>query len=191
MLNVVLVEPEIPANTGNIGRTCVLTGTRLHLVGPMGFELSDKAVQRAGLAYWQSLDVISYGSWSEFVRANGFGHDLAGMHLLTKAGSRRYSDTTYRDGDWLVFGKESAGLSKELLDAHLELCECIPMLDDTVLTNAASWHHTHEQLHPELRRDICGNFVDERVGQITSLNLSNAVAIVLFEALRQLGFPRM
>lgn len=190
MLNVVLVEPEIPANTGNIGRTCVLTGSRLHLVGPMGFDLSNKAVQRAGLAYWKSLDLLTYPSWDAFVCAN-FSAGLEHMHLLTKAGSRVYTDSCYEDGDWLVFGKESAGLRKELLDAHPELCERIPMLDDGALANAQDWHSTHEVLHPELRRDICGNFVDERAGQITSLNLSNAVAIVLFEALRQQGYPGM
>lgn len=190
MLNVVLVEPEIPANTGNIGRTCVLTGTRLHLVGPLGFELTDKAVQRAGLAYWQSLDVKTYDSWDTFVRTN-FSPGLAcrtSVHLLTKAGARLYSEAHYGPDDWLVFGKESAGLSRELLDAYPDLCERIPMLGDETLANASTWHSSHKTLHPELRRDICGNFVDEREGQITSLNLSNAVAIVIYEALRQNGF---
>lgn len=190
MLNVVLVEPEIPANTGNIGRTCVLTGSKLHLVGPLGFDLSEKAVQRAGLAYWQSLDLTTYPSWDEFVQ-RALGHVDSRVHLLTKSGKKTYSEASYAQDDWLVFGKESAGLSKELLDAHPALCERIPMLDDDALQNAAAWHQTHQGLHPELRRDICGNFVDERVGQITSLNLSNAVAIVVYEALRQLGFPHM
>lgn len=191
MLNVVLVEPEIPANTGNIGRTCVLTGSRLHLVGPMGFSLDDKAVQRAGLAYWQSLDLSTYASWQQFVQTN-FGNGLDdSVHLLTKAGSRIFASSSYDDGDWLVFGKESAGLDKALLDEHPHLCERIPMLSDDALQNAGAWHQSHEELHPELRRDICGNFVDERVGQITSLNLSNAVAIVVYEALRQQGFPHM
>ena len=191
MLNVVLVEPEIPANTGNIGRTCVLTGTRLHLVGPLGFELSDKALTRAGLAYWQSLDLRTYASWDEFVRE----HFPTGLdshaHLLTKAGQRTYTHSTYQAHDWLVFGKESAGLPKDLLDAHRGLCERIPMLGDDALQNAEAWHASHKSLHPELTRDICGNFVDERTGTIASLNLSNAVAIVLFEALRQLEFPGM
>ena len=190
MLNIVLVEPEIPANTGNIGRTCVLTGARLHLVGPLGFELSDKAVQRAGLAYWESLDVRTYDSWEDFASTaipTGFDH----VHLFTKAGRHVFSDVSYSPDDWLVFGKESSGLSETLLLAHPERTIRIPMLDDSALTNASSWHRTYDQLHPEQRRDICGNFVDERAGQIVSLNLSNAVAIGLFEALRQLGYPRM
>ena len=190
MLNIVLVEPEIPANTGNIGRTCVLAGARLHLVGPLGFELSDKALQRAGLAYWKSLDVRSYDSWEAFVSTAlpaGFEH----VHLFTKAGRRVFSDATYSPDDWLVFGKESSGLNESLLLAHPERTVRIPMLDDDALTNASSWHETYDRQHPELRRDICGNFVDERAGQIVSLNLSNAVAIGLFEALRQLGYPGM
>lgn len=190
MLNIVLVEPEIPANTGNIGRTCVLTGSRLHLVGPLGFSLSDHAVQRAGLAYWQSLDVRTYETWSDFEREQltlGFED----VHLLTKAGERTYCDACYNDGDWLVFGKESSGLNRDLLEAHPERCERIPMFDDSVLRNAPAWHARHQALHPELQRDICGNFVDTRTARITSLNLSNAVAIVTYEALRQLGFPRM
>lgn len=190
MLNVVLVEPEIPANTGNIGRTCVLTGSKLHLVGPMGFDLSEKAVQRAGLGYWQSLDLATYSSWDEFVQ-KALGTLDSHVHLLTKGGQRLYCEASHAQGDWLVFGKESAGLSRELLDAYPELCERIPMLDDSALSNAATWHRTHRELHPELKRDICGNFVDERVGQITSLNLSNAVAIAVYDALRQLGFPQM
>lgn len=195
MLNVVLVEPEIPANTGNVGRTCVLTGACLHLVGPLGFSLDDEAVRRAGLAYWQSLDVRVYASWSEFVQTCGLakpdGTLTPQVHLLTKVGSRIYSDATYRDDDWLIFGKESAGLSQELLAANPERCERIPMLGDDALVGAEDWHRQFDQQHPELKRDICGNFVDPRAGQITSLNLSNAVAIVLYEALRQLRYPNM
>ena len=131
MLNIVLVEPEIPANTGNIGRTCVLTGARLHLVGPLGFELSDRAVQRAGLAYWESLDVRTYESWDDFAGSSlpaGFDH----VHLFTKAGRRVFSDASYSPDDWLVFGKESSGLSESLLLAHPDRTVRIPMLDDRI-----------------------------------------------------------
>ena len=199
MLNVVLVEPEIPANTGNIGRTCVLTGARLHLVGPMGFELSDQALRRAGLAYWVSLDLRTYPSWDLFVERHpavqaALLADASGarepsiLHFLTKTGSRTHAQSVYHDDDWLFFGKESAGLDMSLLTAHPQLCERIPMRTDRALSNARSWHEDFDGTHPELTRDISGNFVDRRAGQITSLNLSNAVAIVLYEALRQTGF---
>jgi len=190
MLNIVLVQPQIPANTGNIGRTCVLTGSRLHLVGPLGFDLGETAVRRAGLAYWESLDLVVHRSWDEFARTC-LSPDLAGVHLLTKAGARTYTEAQYSDGDWLVFGNEGSGLDRELLLAYPERCERIPMMQDDVLTNADTWHQSHRTLHPEARQDICGNFVDEREGRITSLNLSNAVAIVAYEALRQLDFPQL
>ena len=195
MLNVVLVEPEIPSNTGNIGRSCVLAGARLHLVGPLSFSLDDEAVRRAGLSYWQSLDLVVHASWADFLRDElGLepGTPLpASVHLLTKAGGTIYAEASYQEGDWLVFGKESAGLDQALIAANAERCERIPMTGDAALVDADAWHGRHEQLHPELQRDICGNFVDPRAGQISSLNLSNAVAIVLFEALRQLGFPSL
>ncbi len=203
MFNVVLVEPEIPANTGNIGRTCVLAGARLHLVGPLGFSLDAHALKRAGLAYWQSLDVVTYPGWKSFVEANPAvraalvrnteesseaASDIH-VHLLTKAGKRSIGESIYHDGDYLVFGKESAGLSRELISAHPALTERIPMKTDTALANAESWHERFDALHPELERDACGNFVDPRASVVTSLNLSNACAIVLFEALRQCGYP--
>ena len=113
------------------------------------------------------------------------------MHLLTKAGGRTYSDSRYHEGDYLVFGKESAGLSRTLLHGHAELTERIPMRGDDALGNADSWHETFGRLHPELERDVCGNYVDPRTSVVTSLNLSNSVAIVLYEAERQLGFADM
>ncbi len=202
MFNVVLVEPEIPANTGNIGRTCVLAGARLHLAGPLGFSLQEKALRRAGLAYWESLDLAVYNDWDEFVQKNPVveqalqentattAQDVEDIHvhLLTKAGKRVYSSSTYHEGDYLIFGKESAGLSRDLLSAHPSLCERIPMRGDDALKNADTWHETFDNLHPDLQRDIAGNFVDPRASVVTSLNLSNSAAIVLYEALRQTGF---
>lgn len=205
MLNVVLFEPEIPSNTGNIGRTCVVTGARLHLIRPFGFELSDPLLKRAGMAYWPNLQVDEYAGWDDFLARN----PGARLHLLTKRGARTYAESTYRDGDFLVFGKESTGIDRRILDAHPDLCERIPMLPDAAsLDNAAAWHAHHERLAggktsgqaagapdvgsaPAFRTDICGNFVDDATPQISSLNLSNSVAIVLYEALRQTGFPGM
>ena len=191
MFNIVLVAPEIPANTGNIGRTCVVTGTRLHLVEPLGFSLDERSLRRAGLAYWESLDVTVHGSWDALLDAAGAG---ARLHLLTKKARRTYAEATYRDGDYLVFGCESVGLSEELLAAHARSCERIPMLADaSSLDNASSWaapgeRDDHAAL---LARDVCGNFVNPEDYRISALNLSNAVAIVLYEALRQTGFPGM
>ena len=141
--------------------------------------------------------MATYASWDEFLAQNALDLDAAHeakrpqVHLLTKQGARTYADSAYRDGDWLIFGKESSGLDATLLLTHPELCERIPMRTDDALANAPSWKRSHSELHPELSRDICGNYVDPRAGQITSLNLSNAVAIVLFEALRQTGFAGM
>ena len=191
MFNVVLVAPEIPANTGNIGRTCVVTGSRLHLVKPLGFSLDERALRRAGLGYWESLDVTVHESWNAFLTAAG---PDAHLHLLTKKARRTYAQARYQDGDYLVFGCESVGLPEELLAARAELCERIPMLPDaTSLDNVVSWSATtapndHAAL---LTQDVCGNFVNPEDYRISALNLSNAAAIVLYEALRQTGFQGM
>ena len=191
MFNIVLVAPEIPANTGNIGRTCVVTGTRLHLVEPLRFSLDERSLRRAGLAYWESLDVTVHESWDALLDAAGAG---ARLHLLTKKARRTYAEATYRDGDYLVFGCESVGLPEELLAAHARSCERIPMLADaSSLDNASSWAAPGERGDHAalLARDVCGNFVNPEDYRISALNLSNAVAIVLYEALRQTGFPGM
>lgn len=223
MLNVVLVEPEIPANTGNIGRTCVVSGTHLHLVGPLGFSLDDKSLKRAGMAYWQSLTVSVYENWDQFLEKNGLAqasgapagdaaHDAVStvdstsatsrspLHFLTKKAKKTYTQATYCDGDYLIFGKESLGLSEELLAQHADECERIPMLQDSAsLVNREDWSQKHDALdgddqyaHPALlQQDICGNFIDPNEFSVSALNVSNAAAIVLYEALRQIGFPGM
>jgi len=150
VLNIVLFEPEMPLNTGNIGRTCVITGCRLHLIEPLGFQLSSKMIKRAGLDYWDRLDVTRYMDYGDFLDRN----PGARIFYATTKGKHRYTDVTYRDGDYIMFGKESAGIPEEILVEHPETCIRIPML-------------------PEER----------------SLNLANSVAIVTYEALRQLDFP--
>ncbi len=150
-LHVVLVEPEIPPNTGNIARTCAATRTTLHLVEPLGFSIEDRYLRRAGVDYWHLVEVRVHPAWEACVGA------LAGVgafHFFTSQGGVRYCDVPYRPNDVLVFGRESTGLSRELLAAHAAECRTIPMA-------------------PGVR----------------SLNLSNAVAIVVYEALRQMAFP--
>ena len=194
MFNVVLFEPEIPSNTGNIGRTCVVTGSRLHLIGPLGFSLGDDMLRRAGLGYWHSLDVTTYAGWKEFLAQNGLGETDERLHLLTKKARKTYAQATYADGDFLVFGKESTGLPEELLARAASRCERIPMLPDaTTLKDAGEWAARvgHEQSHEALRQDVCGNFVDPDDYRISALNLSNSAAIVLYEALRQTDFQGM
>ena len=167
MFNIVLYAPEIPANTGNIGRTCVVTGTRLHLVEPLGFSLDDKTVRRAGLGYWQNLNVTTYASWEDFLARNGLSPADERLHLLTKKARRTYAQSTYRDGDYLVFGSESSGIPEPLLAAAPERCERIPMLRDCdSLDNAEVWEaheealgHTEDSHEAILQQDICGNFV--------------------------------
>ena len=194
MFNVVLFEPEIPSNTGNIGRTCVVTGSRLHLIGPLGFSLGDDMLRRAGLGYWHSLDVTTYAGWEEFLSQNGLGETDERLHLLTKKARKTYAQATYADGDFLVFGKESTGLPEELRARAASRCERIPMLPDaTTLKDAGEWAARvgREQSHEALRQDVCGNFVDPDDYRISALNLSNSAAIVLYEALRQTDFQGM
>lgn len=194
MFNVVLFEPEIPSNTGNIGRTCVVTGSRLHLIGPLGFSLGDDMLRRAGLGYWHSLDVTTYAGWEEFLSQNGLGETDERLHLLTKKARKTYAQATYADGDFLVFGKESTGLPEELLARAASRCERIPMLPDAAtLKDAGEWAARvgREQSHEALRQDVCGNFVDPDDYRISALNLSNSAAIVLYEALRQTDFQGM
>lgn len=196
MFNIVLFEPEIPANTGNIGRTCVVAGARLHLIEPLGFSLDDHMLHRAGLGYWRSLDVTVYTSWEDFLARNGLAANDRRLHLLTKKARRTYAQATYADGDFLVFGKESTGIPEGLLAAAPERCERIPMLTDTqAITDADEWAAPTSAAtdgdRPILRQDICGNFVNPEDYRISALNLSNSAAIVLYEALRQTGFAGM
>ena len=150
MLNIVLVEPEIPQNCGNIARTCAATGCRLHLIRPLGFDISEKAVKRAGLDYWNLVEVLDYENLSDFFAKNDVKH----MWCLSTKAPRSYTQATFQEGDYLFFGKETKGLPEDFLQAHYENCVRIPMR-------------------------ACAR----------SLNLSNAVAITVFEALRQLEFP--
>ena len=151
-MNIVLLEPEIPQNTGNIGRTCCATGTRLHLIEPMGFRITEKGLKRAGMDYWNDLDVTIYDSYSDFLGKN----PNAKIWMATTKASKRYTDVKFGEDDYIMFGKESAGIPEEILVENREACIRIPM-------------------NPNIR----------------SLNLSNSVAIVLYEALRQNDFSGM
>ena len=150
MLNIVLHEPEIPQNCGNIARTCAATGCRLHLIRPLGFDISEKAVKRAGLDYWHMVEVIDYENLADFFAKN----QVKQMWCLSTKAPRSYVEATFSDGDYLFFGKETKGLPEDFLEAHRDSCIRIPMR-----------------------------------AEARSLNLSNAVAITVFEALRQLEFP--
>lgn len=154
-INVVLFEPEIPQNTGNIARTCGLTGSRLHLIKPLGFSVRDKYLKRAGLDYWGLVDINYYESFDEFEETI---KDKQVFISTTKEKSRFYTDVQYTDGCYIIFGKETAGLPeyihKEFINSRIK----IPMIDN---------EHAR------------------------SLNLANSVNIVMYEALRQLGFPKM
>ena len=167
MINIVLHEPEIPYNTGNIGRTCVITGASLHLIRPYGFFLNDKMIKRAGLDYWPKLDLHEYDTIEDFYEycnalvESKTGNENTGaegrkprIFYATTKGKHRYTDVEYHDGDFIMFGRESAGIPEEILAEHPEDCIRIPMM-------------------PEER----------------SLNLSNSADIILYEALRQLNFP--
>lgn len=151
-MNVVLFEPEMPANTGNIGRTCVATDTRLHLIEPLGFKINEKAVKRAGLDYWDKLDITVYCDYQDFLKRN----PGAKIYMATTKAPNVYTDVQYEPDCYLMFGKESAGIPEEILVENQKACVRIPM-----------W------------------------GDIRSLNLSNSVSILLYEALRQNGFEKM
>ncbi len=151
-MHIVLHQPEIPANTGNIGRTCVATGTSLHLIEPLGFHLDERSIKRAGMDYWEQLDVTRYINYREFLEK----HPGAKIWMATTKAKKVYTEAAFGADDFIMFGKESGGIPEEILVEHVENCIRIPMLD-----------------------------------RIRSLNLSNAVAIVLYEALRQNGFEKM
>ena len=137
--HIVLLEPEIPANTGNIGRSCVCTGSKLHLIRPLGFEVSDKMLKRAGLDYWKDLDVQIYDSFEDFLSRNP---DCRGrLYMATTKAERTYADVRFRDGDYIMFGKESAGIPEEILVQYEPWCIRIPMAQDCRslnLSNSAS-----------------------------------------------------
>lgn len=151
-MHIILHQPEIPANTGNIGRTCVATGTSLHLIEPLGFHLDEKSIKRSGMDYWDKLDVTRYMNYNEFLTKN----PGAKIWMATTKAKNIYTEADFSADDFIMFGKESAGIPEEILVENEENCIRIPMLEE-----------------------------------IRSLNLSNAVAIVLYEALRQNGFNNM
>ena len=151
-LNIVLYEPEIPANTGNIGRNCVATGSRIHLIEPLGFRLGEKELRHAGMDYWKELDVTTYLDYEDFLQKN----PGAKIYMASTKAPNIYTDVQYEPDCYIMFGKESAGIPEEILHENREMAVRIPM-------------------NPSIR----------------SLNLSNSVAIVLYEALRQQNFAHM
>ncbi len=153
MINIVLFRPEIPQNTGNIGRTCVLTNAKLHIIGPTGFKITDKTVQRAGLDYWDQLDVTLYDSYEQLREK----YPQAKFYFSSTKGKTFHSDITFEENSFIVFGRESSGLPEYIMEENKESLFRIPMVDTTT----------------------------------RSLNLSNTVAIVAYEALRQLNYPHM
>lgn len=134
VLNIVLIEPEIPQNTGNIARTCSATGARLHLVGPMGFTIDDKKLKRAGLDYWHLLDITYYESTEEFFKKNSGGK----FYYLTTKAPNKYTDVSFEDNCYIVFGKETKGLPEELLKENKESCIRIPMIDEARSLNLSN-----------------------------------------------------
>lgn len=134
MMNVVLLEPEIASNTGNIGRTCVATGTRLHLIEPLGFQLTEKNLKRAGMDYWSRLDVTRYVDFDDFITRN----PNASIFYATTKGRKLYSEVSYPEDAYLVFGKESAGIPEELLVSNPERCVRIPMWENERSLNLAN-----------------------------------------------------
>ena len=152
MLHIVLVEPEIPPNCGNIARTCAATGSALHLIRPLGFDISEKAVKRAGLDYWHLVDVRDYEDLPDFFRKNP--QASKNLWLSTTKAPRPYSEASFTDGCYLFFGKETAGLPKDFRERYRDRCIRLPMR-----------------------------------AEARSLNLSNSVAVLAYEALRQMGFP--
>ncbi len=152
MLNTVLVEPEIPMNTGNIARTCAATRSRLHLIRPLGFDISDRAVKRAGLDYWHMVDISVYQDLDAFFAK----HPAPDLWLATTKAPQPYTKATFADGCFLFFGRETAGLPLSLRERYRSRCIRIPMREDA-----------------------------------RSLNLANSVAVVVYEALRQLDFPAL
>ena len=133
-LNIVLLEPEIPANTGNIGRTCVATDTKLHLIEPLGFSLSEKALKRAGMDYWKDLDVTTYLDYEDFLEKN----PEAKIYMATTKGPQVYTDVSYEPDCYIMFGKESAGIPEEILLENQERAVRIPMIGDIRSLNLAN-----------------------------------------------------
>lgn len=133
-LNIVLYEPEIPANTGNIGRTCAATGTRLHLIEPLGFQLGEKAIKRAGMDYWPQVDVTRYLNWQDFLSKN----PEAKIYMATTKGRKVYTEVSYEPDCYLMFGKESAGIPEEILKEHSDTCVRIPMIGETRSLNLSN-----------------------------------------------------
>ena len=133
-MNIVLLEPEIPANTGNIGRTCVATGTKLHLIKPLGFDISDKAVRRAGMDYWKDLDLAVYENFEEFLEKN----PEATIYMATTKAEKVYTEVEYRPNDYIMFGKESAGIPEEILLKYPETSVRIPMIGEIRSLNLAN-----------------------------------------------------